>query len=350
MSGIGPRNMGHGLTVSLTRYADGTVAPPSSPDPILYRKGLQLFMRDTVGVEHPVAVGADGLGVVSLTVAQSPYDVQPTDRVLLVDTTDGPVTAKLPADGGPYLGRPLVVIDAKRKFGTNAATLDGNGKNIGGSATLVLASDDASSTVCWADPTWEVAAGAGSTAAPAAHAPSHLAGGSDDLLSAPGQIGQGTPSPIVHAVIAQIYGGAIPSSAPNTVRLFCNPLNTLSQVHSGGMTITDVAGVVSSTAHARRQVAVFNLAAGATKDLAILGGGAARISAAGATGSTGAFFTLADNGATDTNGLTFTSFATTDSPLKLCAYSGGAGTLRIKNNLASGTAKIVIDITEGAAV
>lgn len=349
MSGIGPRNMGHGLTVSQIRYADGTVAPPSSPDPILYRKGLQLFMRDTLGIEHPVAVGADGLGVVTLTVAQSPYDVQPTDRVLLVDTTDGPVTAKLPAEGGPFLGRSLTVIDAKRKFGTNAATLDGNGKSIGAASTLVLNADDASSTVYWADPTWEVAAGAGSTSPPALHAETHKAGGSDDLLSAPGEIGGGTPS-VVHALIAQLHTVAIPPAEVGSVRLYQNPADTLTQLHSSGMKITDVAGVASATAHARRQVAVFSLALGATRDLAILGGGAARISAAGATGSTGAVFTFADNGATSTSGVTFADFATSDTPAKLCAYSGGAGTLRIKNNLASGTAKIVIDFTEGAAV
>ena len=94
MSGIGPRNMGHGLTVALTRFVDTTIAPPSSPDPVLYRKGLQFFFRDTVGIEHPVAVGADGLGVVSIALADSPYDVQPTDRVLLVNTGDGAVTGR----------------------------------------------------------------------------------------------------------------------------------------------------------------------------------------------------------------------------------------------------------------
>lgn len=349
MSGIGPRNMGHGLTVALLRVADGTVAPPSSPDPTIYRKGLQLFLRDTLGIEHPVAVGADGLGVVSLTVAQSPYEVQPTDRVLLIDTTDGPVTAKLPADGGPFLGRSLTLIDAKRKFGTNSATLDGNGKNIGAASTLVLSTDDASSTVYWADPTWEVAAGAGSSSPPAAHADTHKAGGSDDLLSAPGEIGGTTPT-VLNAYVARFSNVLAPPVVAGKTQIYQNPADTLTQLHSSGMKITDVAGVASATAHARRNFAVFSLTVGATKDITILGGGAARISAAGASGSTGAFFTFADNGATSTGGLIFTDFATSDTPAKLCAYSGGAGTLRIKNNLASGTAKVVLDLTEGAAV
>lgn len=349
MSGIGPRNMGHGLTVALLRAADGIVAPPSSPDPTIYRKGLQLFLRDTVGIEHPVAVGADGLGVVTLTVAQSPYDVQPTDRVLLVDTTDGPVTAKLPADGGPFAGRPLLVLDAKTKFGTNSFTLDGNGHTINGAATLVLSTDKAAASVAWDATEWRVIAGAGSSSPPALHAETHKAGGSDDLLSAPGPIGEVTPS-VVHALIAQLHTVAIPPAEVGSVRLYQNPADTLTQLHSSGMKITDVAGVASATAHARRHFAVFSLALGATKDLAILGGGAARISAAGATGSTGAFFTFADNGTTSTGGLTFADFATSDTPAKLCAYSGGAGVLRIKNNLASGTAKIVVDLTEGAAV
>ena len=349
MSGLGPRNMGHGLTVSQTRYADGTVAPPSSPDPTIYRKGLQLFLRDTLGIEHPVAVGADGLGVVSLTVAQSPYEVQPTDRVLLIDTTDGPVTAKLPADGGPFAGRPLLVLDAKTKFGTNPATLDGNGHTINGSATLVLSTDKAAASVAWDATEWSVVAGTGSASAPAPHADTHKAGGSDDLLSAPGEIGGTTPT-VLNAYVARFSNVLAPSAVAGKTQLYQNPADTLTQLHSSGMKITDVAGVASATAHARRNFAVFSLALGATKDVTILGGGAARISAAGATGSTGAFFTFADNGATSTGGLTFTDFATSDTPAKLCAYSGGAGTLRIKNNLASGTAKIVLDITEGAAV
>jgi hypothetical protein len=341
--------MGHGLTVSQTRFADGTIAPPASPDPIFYRKGLQLFLRDTLGIEHPVAVGADGLGVVALTVAQSPYDVQPTDRVLLIDTTDGPVTAKLPADGGPFAGRPLLVLDAKTKFGTNSFTLLGNGHTINGFSALVLSTDKAAASVAWDATEWRVVAGAGSASPPAAHADTHRAGNADDLLSAPGEIGGGTPS-VVNVTRQRVHTSSIPSAEANKVLIYSFAANQLTQLHASGMKITDVAGAASATAEARRNIAVFSLAAGATKDITIAGGGAARISAAGATGSTGAFFTFADNGTTSTNGLTFTDFATSDTASKLCAYSGGANTLRIKNNLASGTAKIVLDLTEGAAV
>lgn len=349
MSGIGPRNMGHGLTVAKMRFANTVTAPPSSPDPVLYRKGLQLFFRDTTGIEHPVAVGADGLGVVAVALADSPYDVQPTDRVLLVDTSDGAVTAKLPADGGPFDGRPLLIVDAASNFATNNFTLDGNGQNINGSATLVFSTDDVGSSLVWAGAEWIVVAGAGGDATPAAHAPSHLAGGSDPLLAAPGEIGGGTPG-VVNVTRQRVHTSSIPSAEANKVLIYSFAADQLTQLHSGGMKITDKVGAASATAAANRQVAVFSLAVGATKNISIGGGGAARISAAGATGATGAFFTFGDNGATSTNGLTFTDFATSDTPAKLCAYSGGAGVLTIKNNLASGTAKVVLDLTEGVAV
>ena len=63
-----------------------------------------------------------------MTAAMSPYDIQPTDRVLLIDTTGGGVVANAPAAGGPSLGRPIQYIDAKRNFGVDSFTLNGNGK------------------------------------------------------------------------------------------------------------------------------------------------------------------------------------------------------------------------------
>lgn len=347
MSGLGPRNMGHGLTVSQTRFADGTVAPPTSPDPIFYRKGLQLFLRDTLGTEHPVAVGADGLGVVSLTVAQSPYEVQPTDRVLLIDTTDGPVTAKLPADGGPFLGRSLTLIDAKRTLGTNSATLDGNGKNIGAASTLVLSTDDASSTVYWADPTWEVSAGAGSASPPAPHADTHKAGGSDDLLSAPGEIGGTTPAALNATRLSLSL--AAPSPEANRVIVHTASTGKLTQLHGSGGQLIEHLASVSATAIVQRTVDCFDLGVGATRDIAVAAGGFGTLAAVTGTASSGGQFTFAGNGSCSFNGLTFTDLANSDTPGKLCVFSGGPQLLRVKNNLGS-SQKIVIAIVDGLSV
>jgi len=347
MSGLGPRNMGHGLTVSQTRFADGTVAPPSSPDPIFYRKGLQFFLRDTLGIEHPVAVGADGLGVVSITVAQSPYDVQPTDRVLLVDTTDGPVTAKLPADGGPFAGRPLLVLDAKTKFGTNPATLDGNGHTINGSATLVLSTDKAATAVAWDASEWSVVAGAGSASPPAPHADTHKAGGSDDLLGAPGEIGGATPAALNATRLSLSL--AAPSPEANRVIVHTASTGKLTQLHGSGGQLIEHLASVSATAIVQRTVDCFDLGVGATRDIAVAAGGFGTLAAVTGTASTGGRFTFAGNGACSFNGLTFTDLANSDTPGKLCVFSGGPQLLRVKNNLGS-SQKIVIAIVDGVSV
>ena len=46
MSGIGPRNAGHGITGALFRFLDSIIAPPPSADPVIFRRGLQVFLRD----------------------------------------------------------------------------------------------------------------------------------------------------------------------------------------------------------------------------------------------------------------------------------------------------------------
>lgn len=152
--GIPIRALGHGLDVSQLKFVDGITAPASSPDPIIYRVADVIYFRDADGIVHPLVVGADGAGVVTVAAAASPYAVQATDRILLVDTTAGAVTITLPSAGGPFAARPLLVLDAKRQFGTNACTISGNSNNINGAATLVLNSTDAGAQLFWATPTW----------------------------------------------------------------------------------------------------------------------------------------------------------------------------------------------------
>jgi hypothetical protein len=165
---LNPRLAGHGVQMGPIRFINVVNEPPITGDPVIYRKGDKLFLIDAAGITHPLVVGADGAGVVVVTAEMSPYAIQDTDRVLLVDTTAGPVVAELPADGGPFLGRKLLVLDAKRNFAVNDFTLDGVGNNINGGATLVLRRTDAAVEVCWADPTWEIVASTAGSSAPVA--------------------------------------------------------------------------------------------------------------------------------------------------------------------------------------
>lgn len=117
------------------------------------------YYRDVDGVLYPLVVGGQS-GVVEVAFADSPYDIQDTDRVILVNTTAGAVTLKYPAAGGPVKARKVTIVDQKRQFATNACTLNGNGHNINGAATLVLSDADSVIDTYWADPTWETDPGA----------------------------------------------------------------------------------------------------------------------------------------------------------------------------------------------
>ena len=341
--------MGHGLTVALTRFVDTTIAPPSSPDPVLYRKGLQFFFRDTVGIEHPVAVGADGLGVVSIALADSPYDVQPTDRVLLVNTGDGAVTANLPADGGPFDGRPLLIVDAASNFATNNFTLDGNGQTINGSATLVFSTDDVGSALVWAGSEWIVVAGAGADAIPAAHAASHKAGGSDDLLSAPGVIGGTTPN-TVHS--SSLYlTSALAAAVASKVQVIENVSSTGAiLVGAGGQQRSLEADAASATMVVRNRVIAKQVANGGTYDISIVGkGGRIQVTAVGATSSSSATASFADNGATTFNGVTFTGYSTTLTTPASINIAASSGNVRIEN-LSGVTVNFLIVVDQLLAV
>lgn len=74
----------------------------------------------------------------AVTVSAATYTVKPNDQILLVSrTATGACTLTLPLV--PYDGEEHVVKDTGALAGTNFITVNGNGKNIDGSATVVLA-------------------------------------------------------------------------------------------------------------------------------------------------------------------------------------------------------------------
>ena len=160
----GGRFAGQSQQVAELKFVDQTVPPPGIGDPSVYRRGGQVFFRDRLGNESPVVVGADGAGVVAVAAAASPYAVRPTDRMLLVDTSAGPVTLALPADGGPFAGRAVQVFDADLTFDVNACTIDGNGLQIGGNDTLVLGARGGSARLVYLRGAWAAENGGGGAA------------------------------------------------------------------------------------------------------------------------------------------------------------------------------------------
>ncbi len=78
--------------------------------------------------------------ITSVNFAASPYSIQPSDKLLLVDTTGGAVTLVLPDPTQYYT---LQIKDAKGNFGTNAVTLQQHAseKIEGIAASLVLSAN-----------------------------------------------------------------------------------------------------------------------------------------------------------------------------------------------------------------
>lgn len=153
------RLLGFAQQIGVLRFVDQRVAPPTpAGDPTIYRIGDVVYFRDATGNVHPLVVGANGAGVHEVNAAASPYAVQPEDRVLLVDTTIGPVTLTLPAPDaalGLFEGRELTVVDAARSFGSNACTIDGNGNQVNASATLAVSTTGARVNLVYVLPTWQ---------------------------------------------------------------------------------------------------------------------------------------------------------------------------------------------------
>ena len=202
-----------------------TVTDPDSTitDPVIYRKGNVTYFRDTAGNVFPLVIGADGAGVVSIT-GPATYVLLPSDRALIIDSTAGAVSVTYPALGGPVLGRQVQIVDAKRQFATHNVTLNGNGKNIGAAATLVLGVNGGGAHTTWGGTTWEPEGpGVPGAAAPALHAPTHGKAGADPVALDASQISTGnaivTTSPYVvlaadRVIPVDTTGGVISLTMP----------------------------------------------------------------------------------------------------------------------------------------
>lgn len=293
------------------------------------------YLRDRDAIKHPLVVGADGAGVYSIALADSPFDVPEDARVLLVDTTDGAVTARLPADGGPFDGRPLAALDAKTKFGTNAFTLDGNGKTINGAATVVLSTDDASVAVVYGGVEWGIQAAASGPSGLVAHAPTHRASGSDDLLSAPGPIGGTTPDTGAFTSIALDFNAAQPAPAVGYTQLAAGnvaPANGLTIIAPLGARLS-VANGGSATADVWAAFVPETIANNAVVSIATGGhGGMLLLAVVGASGASIGLFGVANDGTTTLGGLTPAGLAlTAANPGTVNVYKSAANTVGIEN-------------------
>lgn len=112
----------------------------------LFSKSGALYVRDAAGEFQLLTSATPVVPIVpvkAITHADSPYQVVPTDGVILVDTSGGAVTVMLEA--APAQGHEVVV--KRTTTDANAVTVAHNGNNIEGTASdLVLAGGALTST------------------------------------------------------------------------------------------------------------------------------------------------------------------------------------------------------------
>lgn len=156
---IGSRQGGVDTQLAVLKFIPNTTAPAAEAGADqLYDAGDGVCLIDKDGYPFPLVVGADQLGVVQMSSTDTGDTFDVLTRVVLADTTDGVITGKLPLTAGIRLGHRVLIVDAKRQFSVNNFTVDGNGKNINGAATLVLSSQDGGVELVWNGTTWSVEA------------------------------------------------------------------------------------------------------------------------------------------------------------------------------------------------
>lgn len=301
-------------------------------------------LRDSIAF----VAGVFYLGAREITVG--PVVVSDSDFSLSINqTVAGALPVPLPDAAGLSTtpgSRRLRIFDGKGDAGTNNITITGTGALIDGAASVVISSNWGGVDLEWRGTYWHVLNALSAAVAPAAHAASHRAGGSDPLLAAPGAIGGTTPSPDLNADHLDLSGTSSPTHpAVLTTPTTDNGLQIISEASAAVfVTQTLEANGVNGTATRRRLYAVTLLDDGSL-DIGSLGlGGHGTVSAVGATASVSGSFSYAANGAATANGLTFANFDVADTDTKLCAFASG-GNLRIRNRLGS-TQTVIVDLTQ----
>lgn len=91
-----------------------------------------------------------GAGPVRTSTSTTPYAVVAADEYIRIDSSAGAKEVDLPAS--PALGRTICI----KRNGANNVTIDGNGKNIDGAATLVLSANYQTACMTYGGTEWEL--------------------------------------------------------------------------------------------------------------------------------------------------------------------------------------------------
>lgn len=164
--------------------------------------------------------------------------------------------------------------------------------------------------------------------------------------ASPGAIG-GTTAAAGRFTALTVVGGNLPDPVANTLQIYANNTGQIALRSFGALGLySEEILSAAPGAQARLSIGTVSLADDGTLDIVLGAGGHGTVTAIGAASSVSGSFSFGANGATTTNGLTYSTFDTADTDTKLCAFTGGAGTLRIKNRLGS-TQKILVTLWQG---
>lgn len=111
-----------------------------------------LLQGDVYNEIGSTVVRVRGLGRISVrTETTGPYTAADGDTLIIGDTTAGSFSVLLPA--APTTGQTFMV---KKSVAANTLTIDGNGKNIDGAATVAITARYTSYTVVYNGTEWSI--------------------------------------------------------------------------------------------------------------------------------------------------------------------------------------------------
>lgn len=287
-----------------------------------------------------------------VVVTSDDLTIQDSDYTLVVQRSPaGPSTIALPAASGLSTvpgSRFLRIFDGTGDAATNNITITGTGALINGAASIVINQNWGSAALEWMGTYWYWHQGASSSGSLTAHAPTHRAGGTDDLLSAPGPIGAGTPDTIsttqlTSSVSVKSDGVLLLKSATllggltNYVRQTGLALATAAVEqalqYSTGAVMTLLNASANTTSRIGLHVFSATLANDATIDYDNGGkGGAMLVVAPAATTSSFGIVSFAQNGTTTLGGgPAYTNFSVTLTTAAKLNVGASGGKVRFEN-------------------
>lgn len=277
--------------------------------------------------------------------------IQDSDFTLVVQRSPAGASAITLPDAADLSDVPgsrfLRIFDGSGDASTNNITITATGALINGAASIVIDQDWGFAELEWMGTYWQWHQGAASGGSVPLHADTHKSGASDDLLSAPGPIGDGTPDTVgattltaiigIFSQVARLLNVSTPGAIAGAIQLFASTTNAAGMRYANGNTTTLANLGASGAASVRLDVTSATLADNATFDYDNGGkGGLMLVFSASATGSQFGIVSFAQNATTTlSGGPAYTNFSVTLTSAGKINVGASGGKVRIENKIGS---------------